>query len=307
MPRDEVRIAAIQMRVSDDLDRNMEHARAMIEEAIADGAQIVVLPEIFRAPFVSDTSGPDYFRYAEPLDGPSNRMAADISARHQLTLLTPFFEQTELPGVFYNSAATWVSGELRSIYRKTHLPFSNGFPEKFYFRPGDQLPTVVDTGRARVSTIICYERHFPELPRAAALAGAELLMVPVACASAPTRGNFTIELRAHAIANEFFVATANRVGSEGGKEYYGMSGVFAPAGSVVAEAQTTDGEIVIGDVSFADVAKRRQVLPFFRDRRPDLYARLAQPQAASPQRSANALLSEPADIQLRQVALETRG
>ena len=272
-----ITLAAVQVRATTSRDVNLANARGLIEAAIERGADVIVLPEIFSAPFVTGEVDLEYFQWAEPLlDGPSNQMVGALSAEHGVTIVSSVFEKGSPEGVYFNTAVTYHCGEPVHIYRKSHLPFSNAFPEKFYFRPGDQPPGSVPCGEADVGTIICYERHFPELGRLVALAGATVMAVPVACASGPTREVFEIELRAQAIFNELFVVCANRVGTESGKTYYGMSGIYAPDGTVLSQASTDDPEVITATVDVRGVSRRRHVLPFLRDRRPDLYGRLTE-------------------------------
>jgi beta-ureidopropionase len=269
-------VAAVQLAVTDDRDVNLGAAERLVRDAAAVGATVVVLPEIFAAPFVGPVPDLDYFRWAEAPDGPSNTMVRALSEELAVTVLSPIFEQAAVPGVHHNSVYTYSSGQLVSVYRKSHLPFSNAFPEKFYFRPGDEAPTAFSVGELRVGTIICYERHFPELGRLVALAGAHVMCVPVACASEPTKEVFQLELRAHAAFNSMYVACANRVGAEGAKRYYGTSGIYGPDGTPLAVAGDQPG-VVAAEVDTEAVIRRRLVLPFLRDRRPDLYRGLTQP------------------------------
>ncbi len=270
-----VTLAAVQVRATESRDTNLAHTRELIEAAADRGADIIVLPEIFSAPFVTGEVDLGYFQWAEPLlDGPSNRMVADVSAARGVTIVSSVFEQGSPEGIYFNTAVTFHCGEPVLTYRKSHLPFSNAFPEKFYFRPGDQPPSSVRCGDVDLGTIICYERHFPELGRLVALAGGTVMAVPVACASAPTREVFQIELRAQAIFNELFVVCANRVGTESGKTYYGTSAIYGPDGTVLAQASDDTPEVVMATVDVQSVSQRRHVLPFLRDRRPDLYGRL---------------------------------
>lgn len=268
-------VAAVQLEVGEEREANLRNAGEMIDAAVAAGARLILLPEIFSAPFVASQPDGDYFRHAEPLDGPSNAMVAERSRRHGVTIVSPIFERSDVPGVFYNSACTFSRGEMVSHYRKSHLPFSNGFPEKFYFRPGASAPASVQVEGAGVGCIICYERHFPEMGRLAALAGSEVLCIPVACASAPTKAVFELELRAQAAFNGMFVLCANRVGTEGDKRYYGMSAVYAPDGEIVARAEREEQTIVTAEIDLDAVAARRAALPLLRDRRADLYGGLA--------------------------------
>ena len=270
-----MRLAAVQVRSGEDRDANIAMAAELIDEAAGDGAELVVLPEIFAAPFVGEIVDDGYFRWAEPIDGPSNTMARMRSARHQIALVSSIFEETAVPGVYHNAACVYVRGRLECVYRKSHLPFSNGFPEKYYFRPGAEPPPVVDVGPARVGLIICYERHFPELGRLVALGGADVMCVPAACASAPARSVFRLELQAHAAFNSMFVVCANRVGPEGDKDYFGLSAVCDPDGEIIVEADSTTPQAVVAELDLDAVLRRRQRLPYLRDRRPSLYRSLA--------------------------------
>lgn len=270
-----MKVAAIQVRATDSRDKNLEECGKLLESALADGAQLVVMPEIFSAPFVTGETNLDYWQWSEPVLGPTNQMIISLSKKHGATVISSIFEQSEVPGIAYNTAVTFSSGEMVSIYRKSHLPFSNAFPEKFYFRPGSEAPHVDRIGDLAVGTIICYERHFPELGRVVALGGANVLAIPVACASAPTREVFQIELRAQAIFNELFVVCANRVGTESGKTYYGTSAVYGPDGSIRAQGSESSPEVVMAEIDLEEVDARRRVLPFFRDRRPELYRDLS--------------------------------
>jgi N-carbamoylputrescine amidase len=273
-----MKLAAVQLRATDDRTETIGRAAALVDDAASQDAAIVLLPEMFAVPFVQPDPDPEYFKHAETLDGPSNTMAATASRTHGITVVSSVFEASNVPGVYHNTACTFVGGELRSVYRKSHLPFSNGFPEKFYFRPGETEPEVVQTGETGVGTIICYERHFPELSRAVALQGASVLCVPVASASAPMKEVFQLELRGHAVFNSLFVICANRFGTEGTKEYFGLSAIYGPDGDVRAVAEDDSDGLAIADVDLAEIAEVRRRRPFLRDRRPELYGRLSLPQ-----------------------------
>lgn len=273
-----MKLAAVQLKAGADRSETISRAQALVDDAATQGARIVLLPEMFAVPFVQPEPDPDYFVHAEALDGPSNTMAEAASRRHGITVVSSVFEASAVPGVYHNTACTYVGGELRSVYRKSHLPFSNGFPEKFYFRPGETPPEVVDTGETRVGTVICYERHFPELSRTVALDGGSVLCVPVASASAPMKEVFQLELRAHAVFNSMFVVCANRHGVEGAKEYFGLSAVYGPNGEVLATAPDDADGLALAEVDLAQVDEIRRRRPFLRDRRPELYGRVSAAQ-----------------------------
>ena len=269
-----MKLAAIQMQPSGDTSKSISRAAEMIEEAVSKGAGVILLPELFAAPFVAPEPDKDYFELAESLTGPSNEMVSELSRKHRITIVSSIFEERDIPGTYSNTACTFADGEMRSVYRKSHLPFSNGFPEKFYFRPGDVAPEVVHTDQASVGTVICYERHFPELARSVAIQGGTVLCNPVASASAPMKEVFQLELRAHAVFNSMYVMCSNRIGFEGSKEYFGLSAVYGPNGEILAQAPDGQEDVVLADYSIDEIKNARKSRPIFRDRRPDLYHHL---------------------------------
>lgn len=270
-----MRVAAVQYAPSKDREANLDRVGAMLDRAGAAGVSVVLLPELFAVPFVPGVPAePGVFDNAEPLDGPSNALVAAKSREHGMTVVSSVFESAPASGVYHNTACTYVSGERVAVYRKSHLPFSDAFPEKFYFRPGDQAPSAVDIGPTRIGTIICYERHFPELARRVAVGGASLLCVPIASATAYSRSIFEIELRAHAVFNCMYVMSANRIGAEGPKHYFGGSAVYGPDGETLMVATDSgEPELVVADIAPDSLARKRALeRPFLRDRRPELYA-----------------------------------
>lgn len=271
-----MKLAALQLRATGDRDETIRRAAELIDEAAARGARVVLMPEFFAIPFVQPEPDPGYVKWAEPMGGPSNEMCARKSAEHGITIVSSFFEGTNVPGIYHNTSVTFVRGEARQVYRKSHLPFSNGFPEKFYFRPGQEPPSVVDAGDVKLGTIICYERHFPELSRTVALDGGEVLCVPVASASAPMKEVFQLELRAHAAFNQFFVICSNRVGLEGSKDYFGLSAVYGPDGTVLAQVPDGEEGVAVAEADVEGMRASRMRRPFFRDRRPELYGAIIE-------------------------------
>ncbi|MEQ7007055.1 nitrilase-related carbon-nitrogen hydrolase [Actinopolymorpha sp. B17G11] len=269
-----MRVAAVQYHPSDDRQANLERVGDLLDEAAAAGVNVAVLPELFAVPFVQGVpADPEFFSYAERLEGPSNTHVAAKSREHGMTIVSSIFETSKTSGVYHNTACTFVAGGLVSVYRKSHLPFSDAFPEKFYFRPGDEPPSAVEVDGMRIGTIICYERHFPEMARRVALDGASLLCVPIASATAYSRSIFEIELRAHAVFNCMYVVSANRIGPEGPKEYFGGSAIYGPDGETLAESSDSgDGELVQAVIDPGALASKRAMeRPFLRDRRPELY------------------------------------
>ena len=265
----------MQLAATADREHNLDRAESLVREAAGAGCRADRAAGDLRRP-VRRRPSRTWTTSAGPSrpTGRRTRSSARLSAELGTTILSPIFEASAVTGVYHNSTFAFRSGECVHTYRKSHLPFSNGFPEKFYFRPGAAPPSTFAIDGAIVGTIICYERHFPELGRVLALQGADIMCVPVACASEPTKEVFQLELRAHAAFNSMFVVCANRVGREGTKQYYGLSAIYGPDGTVLAQLGDDEG-VVVAEIDLAIVEQRRRVLPFFRDRRPDLYGALS--------------------------------
>jgi len=272
-----MRAALVQTTASRDVADNVARTEALLERARAEGAELACLQECFNTWFFAQRIDPGDQALAEPLDGPSVTRMRSAAKRLGMYLVVPFYERV-MAGELYNSAALVdPRGEVLGVYRKHHLPMSSHFNEKFYFRPGNAGFPVFDTPLGRIGIMICYDRHFPEAARALGLGGAEYVFVPTATTTRGfSRSVWVAELRGHAIANGFWIAGVNRVGTELESTYYGASAFVDPIGQVVAQAG--DGEeVLVADLPRERVEEVRRVWPFFRDRRPDAYGALVRP------------------------------
>ena len=272
-----MRAALVQMSAADDVAENLARAEAGLEEAKRERADVVCLQECFNTWFFAQRIDPRAQDLAEPIDGPSVTRMRAAAKRLRVHVVVPFYERA-MAGELYNAAVLVDErGEILGAYRKHHLPMSSHFNEKFYFRPGNTGFPVFDTPFGRIGIMICYDRHFPESARALGIAGAEYVFVPTATTTRGySRSVWETELRAHAIANGFYVAGVNRVGVELESTYYGASVFIDPIGEIVAQAGDED-EVLVADLPRARVEEVRGVWPFYRDRRPDAYASLVRP------------------------------
>ncbi|MCP5155899.1 MAG: acyltransferase [Ectothiorhodospiraceae bacterium] len=272
-----MRAALIQTTASTDLDDNLDRTAALLAQARERGAEIACLQECFNTWFFPQRIDPAAQSLAEPADGPTmTRMRAE-ARRLGMYVLVPIYERV-MAGELYNSTfLVDPRGEVLGVYRKHHLPMSSHFNEKFYFRPGNAGFPVFDTPLGKVGIMICYDRHFPESARMLGLAGAEYVFVPTATTTRGfSRSVWEPELRGHAIANGFFVAGVNRVGTELESTYYGASVFVDPIGQIVAQAG--DGEeVLVADLPRERIEEVRKVWPFYRDRRPDAYGAIVKP------------------------------
>ena len=275
-----VRAALVQQRWTGEKKTMIENAVARVEEAAAQGAQVVCLQELFYGPYFCQVQDAEFFSYTEAVPhGPTVRLMCEVARDNGVVLIAPVFEH-EQPGVYYNTAAVIdADGTFLGKHRKNHLPQVKGFWEKFYFKPGNLGYPVFDTAVGRIGVYICYERHFPEGWRALGLAGARIVFNPSATSRGLSEYLWRLEQPAAAVANEYFVGTINRVGVEplGDNEFYGQSYFADPRGRVVGEsASDTEEEVVVRDLDMGVLQEVRDLWAFYRDRRPETYGPLAQ-------------------------------
>ncbi len=286
-----VRGALLQATWTGDKQSMIDKHVAYIAEAAQAGAQVMCFQELFYGPYFCQVQDPRYYDLTEPIpDGPTTRLMQEQARAHRMVLIVPMYE-VEHTGVYYNAAAVIdADGAYLGKYRKTHIPQVTGFWEKFYFKPGNLGYPVFDTAVGKVGVYICYDRHFPEGPRLLGLHGAEIVFIPSATSRGLSMHLWEIEQRAHAIFNGVFVGTINRVGQEaefGPNDYYGSSYFCDPRGQYVPDARTgelkasdTREQLLICDLDFDMVRQVRNTWQFYRDRRPEMYADIADPTAS---------------------------
>ncbi|CAL9601728.1 nitrilase-related carbon-nitrogen hydrolase [Streptomyces albus] len=278
---DVVRAALVQASWTGDTEsmiaKHEEHAR----EAARRGARIIGFQEVFNAPYFCQVQDAEHYRWAEPVPGgPTVSRMSELARETGMVVVAPVFE-VERPGFYYNTAAVIdADGTVLGSYRKHHIPQLKGFWEKFYFRPGNLGWPVFDTAVGKVGVSICYDRHFPEGWRALGLGGAQIVYNPSATSRGLSAHLWQLEQPAAAVANAYFVAAINRVGTEewGDNDFYGTSYFVDPRGRFVGEtASDKEEELLVRDLDLALIDEVRQQWAFYRDRRPDAYEGLVRP------------------------------
>ena len=265
------RVAAAQVPIDiDQPDRTREAVVAAVTEAAERGADLVVLPELALCGALFRDAAEARDR-AEPDTGPTVTLVRELSQRHGLVIVAGFCE-TSGRARPYNSAVVVDSGELRSVYRKTHLwDF-----EKELFTPGDVLPPVVTTRVGTVAPLICYDLAFPEVLHSVAVRGAQLIASPANWPdsdSPSTRPPEVSKAMAGAAINRVVVVVADRVGDERGKRWVGGSVICDVDGARLAGPEFRTATVLVADVDLA-TASDKQLSPrnhVFDDRRTDLY------------------------------------
>jgi beta-ureidopropionase len=275
-----IRAAIIQANANLPKEEAIEKHVALIAKAAAEGAQITCLQEIFNGPYFPAEQDPKWYATAERDDGPTVTRMRELARDHGMALVVPFYEEAQ-SGVYYNSAVVIErDGTVLGKYRKTHIPqVGPCFWEKFYFKPGNLGYPVFDTSVGRVGLIICYDRHFPEVARELGLKGAELVFNPSATVESLSRYLWELEQPAHAVANGFWVAAINRVGTEeplSSYRFYGSSYFCDPRGQIVARASEDADEVLVADLDLDKAREVRNTWQFLRDRRPETYSELTE-------------------------------
>jgi len=289
MPRN-VRCGAIQTRCEwspekyslEQIKKKMiEKHEDLIAAAVKRKVQILGLQELFYGPYFCAEQDVRWYELTERVpDGPTVTLMQKIAKRHHMVIVVPVYE-VDLPGLYYNTAAVIdADGRYLGKYRKHHIPHCHpGFWEKFYFTPGNAGYPVFETKFARVGVYICYDRHFPEGARILGLNGAEIVFNPSATVAGLSEYLWELEQPAHAVANGYFVAAINRVGTEQPwqmGEFYGKSYFCNPRGKIVAQASRDKDELVVADLNLDEIEQVRTVWQFYRDRRPESYGEITR-------------------------------
>jgi beta-ureidopropionase len=272
------RVAAIQMGFDPrGQEATIEKAFNFIDGAVAEGAGLIVLPEVFNLrydSFVGEYNARTY-ELAETIPGPTTAKISTKAKEHGVYIVAPIFEKA-IPGEYYDTAALiGPDGELLGSYRKTHIPGFGKWLERFYFKPGSEYPTF-ETGVGRLGMLICWDRHFPENWRKLTLLGAEIVVVPAAI---PRWHVATVEYvtRTRALENGIFAVMACRPGREDSAkdsiEYTGSSMIVSPRGEILARAGMDEECIVTAEVDIRSIEAARQENTFLRDLRSELFVK----------------------------------
>ena len=269
-------VALVQLDAGGDTAANIDRAAALADEAAGGGARLVALPE-----YLQYRGGDTGFRAsARPIPGPHTEPFADVARRHAAWILVGSLAETsDDPARPYNTSVLLSpDGAVAAAYRKVHLfdvavKQGPADTESARVTAGDRLVTA-DVDGVRTGLSICYDVRFPELYRALALAGAEVLTVPANFTERTGRDHWEVLLRARAIENAAYVLAPSQVGGPPGQPAFGRSMVIDPWGTVIAQAADTV-TIVRAELDLDRVAALRRQIPVLANRRPEAYERVA--------------------------------
>jgi len=280
-----VKVSAIQMSMSEDKSSNISKATSLVKEAASNGAQIILLPELFEGLYFCKDIDKKYFAWASPLKNNSlieqfSKLASELN----VVLLVSYFEKTDKS--YFNSLVVIdADGCVMDNYRKTHIPDGPGYEEKFYFQHGNSGFKVYETTFGKIGVGICWDQWFCETARALALMGAEIIFYPTAIGSEPeihldSKEHWQRVQMGHAATNTVPVVVANRFGEEQGKTcsitFYGSSFMTDYTGKIIAEASRDKEEILYTEYDLQENAKQREYWGLLRDRKPKTYSILTQ-------------------------------
>lgn len=249
-----------------DIESNITKAIHFIEEASVKNADLIVFPELFLTGYNPKLIGNNFFDLSMDINGDTLNTFCQIAKERKINMIIPTIVSKGVPGVIYNSAVV-ISGEgkILGLYDKTHLWAG----ERFYFKAGDEYP-VFDLDFGRIGLMICYDGGFPEVSRALALKGAELIIAPSAFPIID-KDMWDIYFKTRALENTCFVAGINRVGIEGDIHLFGNNKVANPRGKILLDAQLDEEEMQIVRIDLDDVKEYRKDIPYLRDRKPHSY------------------------------------
>lgn len=287
-----VTVAAIQMSIPGTPEKSVEKAEKLVRKAAAEGANVILLPELFENWYFCQERRYDSYKLALPLEeNPAVRRFQAVAKELSVALPISFYEQDG--NVLYNSVAMIdADGSVMGVYRKTHIPDDHFYQEKFYFTPGDTGFKVWDTRFGKIGVGICWDQWFPEAARCMALDGAELLFYPTAIGSEPvlecdSMPHWQRCMQGHAAANLVPVIAANRIGTEtvipdsenqqqsSSLTFYGSSFIADNTGALVECADRTSDTVLLHTFDLDELRGMRLSWGVFRDRRPEMYGRIA--------------------------------
>jgi len=275
-----VKVSAIQMSMSYDKAANVTKAQALVREAASNGAELILLPELFEGLYFCKDMDEKYFSWAAPL---KNNILIEqfvkLAKELEVVILVSYFEKAQ--SEYFNSLVVIdADGSIMDNYRKTHIPDGPGYEEKFYFKPGDSGFKVYKTRYATIGVGICWDQWFCETARVLTLQGAEIIFYPTAIGSEPemeidSKDHWQRVQMGHAATNTVPVVVANRFGEERGKSctlnFYGSSFITDYTGEKITEAPQDSEAVLYATFNLKENAKKREYWGLLRDRREEMY------------------------------------
>lgn len=276
-----VKVAATQMSCSWNAKETLDKAERLVRTAAKEGANIILLQELFETPYFCQQEKYEYLNLATSLeDNAAVKRFKEVAKELKVVLPISFFERAGNT-TFNTVAVIDADGTVLGTYRKTHIPDGHCYEEKFYFSPGDTGFKVWETQYGTIGMGICWDQWFPESARCMALLGAEILFYPTAIGSEPilnldSQPHWQRCMQGHAAANIMPLVASNRIGTETDEPtsmtFYGTSFITDATGEIVAQANRTDEAVLVAEFDLDEIREKRQGWGVYRDRRPEHYS-----------------------------------
>lgn len=283
-----VKVAAVQMVMCADTNTNINTAERLVRQAAEQGANIILLPELFENLYFCQEKNYNYYALATTVEeNPAIRRFKKVAKELDVVIPVSFYEKCM--NTTYNTVAVIdADGEVLGIYRKNHIPDDHFYQEKFYFTPGDTGFKVWNTKYGRIGVGICWDQWFPETARCMALMGADILFYPTAIGSEPilevdSMPHWRRCMQGHSASNIVPVVAANRVGTEtvtpsesnnnqsSSLCFYGSSFITDETGEVIVSADRESECVIVSEFDLNKIDEMRMSWGLFRDRRPETY------------------------------------
>ncbi len=283
-----IKVSAVQLSMSNNVKENIDNAEKYVRIAAREGANIILLPELFENLYFCQERNYDYYRFASSADeNPAVNHFKNICRELNVVMPISFYEK-HINSVYNSAAVIDADGTVLGIYRKSHIPDDHYYQEKFYFTPGDTGFKVWNTKFGKIGVGICWDQWFPEAARCMALMGAEILLYPTAIGSEPilevdSMPHWRRCMQGHAAANIMPVIAANRIGTESVKPdkanngqsssicFYGSSFITDAVGEIKESADRESECVITSEFDLDEINEMRFSWGIFRDRRPELY------------------------------------
>ena len=283
-----IKAAAVQMSMCADAKKNLNKAEELVRRAASNGANIILLPELFENLYFCQERNYGYYSLATALeDNPAVAVFKKIAKEFDVVIPVSFFEKSGNTA-FNTVAMIDAGGEILGVYRKTHIPDDHFYQEKFYFSPGDTGFKVWKTKYGTVGVGICWDQWFPESARCMTLMGADMLFYPTAIGSEPildvdSMPHWRRCMQGHSASNIVPVIAANRTGTESVVPsaennyqssslcFYGSSFITDETGEIIVSADRESECVIEYEFDINSIVEKRMNWGLFRDRRPECY------------------------------------
>lgn len=270
-----MKIALAQIKISHDIEENVEKTLLIIEEAAKEGAEMISFPEVQFYPFFPQFEKQNVKDYEIEIEDRIIKLLQQKCIEQNIMAI-PNFYLREGDRKFDASVVIDSRGEILGVSKMVHIVQLESFYEKDYYSPSDSGFKVYNTPAGKIGIVICFDRHFPESIRSCVLQGADIIIIPNANTKGEALEMFEWELRVQAMQNSVFIAMCNRVGLEGKMDFCGESIIIDPTGDVIKKANDQE-QIVYADVDISLASKIRNQKPYFKLRRPELYTHITHP------------------------------